>query len=594
MVGALLAFMAVAPARVASQPPAAAGAARQAPSASSANSSFTMLLLDSYDISRPIVQQTIERLRETFNTRVSRRTVLHVESLGQHLAGGPARSQRIAARIADEYAQDPVDLIIATTDSAIAFATRLRSQWGRDIPIVGLLTSAPQLNANVAVPALPNGAWVRIGDMNSAAARNITALIPTLSELLIIGTTTVDVAGAAASMRSIVGRDVRIETFASPTHEDLEQRFASLSDEAAIVYLSVVQDARGRPWQAREYLRTLLTIAPRPVFAWLGTYTGTGIVGGPMLGGAEIGTELGVVAAQILNGTPAASIAPVVVGNTDVVYDWVPLRRFGIPLDRLPAGARIVNRPQPVWESYPRTTSAVAAFIALLLFGMGFLVRNRRLARTTAAAQLAVSRRLLQAQDEERARIARDLHDDLCQEMTVLAIEVGRMPGEPVVRASLGERVHDLIDRTRRIAVGLHASHIGTMPFQHALAAHIASTQARTGLAISFSGDCVHSEPTPQVALALFRGIQESLQNVIRHADATTVTVTLACSDCELRLEVADDGIGFTALPTAHTGLGLASMRERMATIGGTFSVRSVPFGGTVVALSVPRQAVAA
>jgi signal transduction histidine kinase len=92
------------------------------------------------------------------------------------------------------------------------------------------------------------------------------------------------------------------------------------------------------------------------------------------------------------------------------------------------------------------------------------------------------------------------------------------------------------------------------------------------------------------VAIALYRCTQEALQNVIRHAEATEVTILLESSEGRVRIEITDDGIGFEPSEAGTKGLGMTSMRERLAAIGGSFHVRSVPFEGTTIVLSVPTQ----
>jgi signal transduction histidine kinase len=548
----------------------------------------TILMIDDIDVTRPIFLQVAASLRDGINAQVARRTAIRVESLGLHYAPAATHPERVVARIAEEYAQDPIDLLIATGDSSVAVAGRLREAWGRDIPIIGLFTTSERLLSSAPFPPLPNGVQVRLGDFNTVTARNIQALIPAVSEVLIVGGTDDAVEGAAAAMRPVLGDGVRVEGIIAPTLEQLGERFARLGEQSAIVYLSVGVDSRGRTWQVREYLRRLLEIAPRPVFGWLSSYIGLGIVGGRVLDGSEIGDELGRLAAEVLNGADPDALGPVVIEKAQLIYDWDPMRRFGIPLRRLPDDATVLNRPLPVWESYPRTSIAVGALILFLLASVGILVHSRRRVREANAAQLALSRRLLSAQDEERLRIARDLHDDLCQEMAMLAIDVGGTRGAPPSSTSVAERVQALIDRTRGIAVALHGTHIGSMPFRDALASHAAGVQARTGLDIQIRSDPGEAEPSPPVAMALFRAVQEALQNTIRHADATEVILTVETTRDTIRIEVTDDGIGFEPGQGGSLGLGMTSMRERMATIGGTFSVRSEPFGGTTVVLSAP------
>lgn len=446
------------------------------------------------------------------------------------------------------------------------------------------------MNQTAQVPPLVNGVQVRLGDINRDLAHNMRALIPTLTEVLIVGPTDEEVEGAVASMRPVFGDRVWLDGIVAPTHDVLAQRFARLGPQSAIVYLVVDRDSQGRTWQPQQYLRRLHEIAPRPVFGWVATYLGLGIIGGPVLDGSEVGDELGRVAAELLNGADPSAMQPVVIHPTRLVYDWEPLRRFGIPLSRLPDGATVLNRPLPVWESYPRTTIAVTALIAVMLVSLGTLMYSRQRVREANAAQLAATRRLLQAQDEERIRIARDLHDDLCQQMAMLAFDASGSRGASMAPSALVDRVHTLIDRTRRIAIGLHATHIGSMPFREAVSSHAASVQARTGLDIQVHERSWDGEPPPPVALALFRAMQEALQNAVRHAEATQVTVSMEASNGTMCIEVVDDGIGFDRTLSRNVGLGLTSMRERMAMVGGACTVRSVPFGGTTVVLSAPHE----
>ncbi len=594
----MLALLALTPYPGSAQPPFAAPSAPvpAAPApmgptrAAARNGASTVLMLDDLDATRPFALNTLERIREVLIDRVGRQALLYVESFNLQRPDAAPRYRRIVDGLVGEQALAPPALIIASGDSSVEVAMRIRARWRRDIPMICLFEACGRLPPDALRLAFPGTVQVRMGDLNAAAARNIRSLLPTLSEVALIGATADDVNRAAASMRPILGGDVPIEPLIAPSHEELAQRFARLSKDAAIVYLNVPRDSRGRVWESRRYLQELMAIAPRPVFAWSSTYVGTGIVGGPLLDATEVGDRVGHVAADILSGVDPARMPPVVVGYTRVVYDWVPLRRFGIPLDRLPPGAEVINRPVPVWESYPRTTSAVAAVTLFLLCSIGVLMYSRRRVREANAAQLATSRRLLQAQDEERLRIARDLHDDLCQEMTILALEVDRAEGTAPGHGAFGDRVRRLIDRTRSIAVGLHATHVGSVPFPDTLVAHVATLQGRTGLDIRVDATSWDTEPPPAVALALFRCVQEALQNVTRHADAAQVEVTVASSARGIRIEVTDDGIGFDPSLRGQAGLGLASMRERMALVGGTCTVRSTQFRGTTIRLAAPAQ----
>lgn len=578
------------PAGTAGQVSSAAPAAASATSAATVGDAAVILVIDDIDLTRPIFLQAIEHIREAISEQVPRRSIVRVESLGLHYPSAERHSDRLVGRILEDYSAESIDLLVATGDSSVTVAMRVREMWGRDIPIVGLFSGQDRLSPTAPLPPLPNGVQVRLAELNSVTARNMQALLPSLSEVLIVGPNVASVEAAAGAMRPVLGEAVRVDVIVSPSLEELKDRFDQLSEQAAILYLSVGVDSQGNVWQIRDYLRRLVEIAPRPVFGWLGGYMGLGIVGGPLIDGSEIGIELGRLAAEVLNGADPSALGPGVIDNVRVVYDWVPLKRFNIPLRHLPANATLLNRPLPIWESYPRTSITAGALIAFLLTSLGILMHSRRRIREANAARVALSHRLLQAQDEERVRIARDLHDDLCQEMAILSIEMARPPETPNVPNAWVDRMNTLIDRTRKIAVGLHGSHIGSMPFRDALESHVMSLGARSGLEIQFQTTAWGAEPEPSVAIALYRCTQEALQNVIRHAEATEVTILLESSEGRVRIEITDDGIGFEPSEAGTKGLGMTSMRERLAAIGGSFHVRSVPFEGTTIVLSVPTQ----
>lgn len=555
---------------------------------------MSVLVIDEADITRPAFQMMLGSLRETINEQTSGRSAFFVESLDLQRISRAAVSERTVEWLADKYTDQQIDLIVASGDSSVSVANRLRARLAGRIPIVGLLTSSQSSQANYRLPVLHDVVWVRLADMNGISAQAIRSLVPGLSELLIVASTLDEANAAAVPMRAVLGEQVRIEAIASPNLDALRRRFARLGRDAAIFYLSVGRDADGRPWEIREFLRRMTEIAPRPVFGWIASYVGAGVVGGPVLDGTDIGYTLGALGARLLAGVDPDGIAPVEIRPMRLIYDWQQLRRFDLPKGRLPPEALFINRPQAIWESYPRTSALVSALLVSLSMAIGFLVRSRRQVRAANADRLSATRRLVRAQDEERVRIARDLHDDLCQEMTVLALEVDRLHGSAPTLPIVSERIRSLIDRTRHIAFGLHAAHLGSLSLPDALAAYVANVQIRTTLDIQVRTKALEASPAPSVALALFRVVQEGLQNVLKHAEATSVTVTIEGTRQRVQIEVADDGIGFD--PTAQHGvnLGLATMRERMADIGGSFAVASTPFGGTTLRLTAPCEPAAA
>ncbi len=224
--------------------------------------------------------------------------------------------------------------------------------------------------------------------------------------------------------------------------------------------------------------------------------------------------------------------------------------------------------------------------------------------RRRAESELRESNRQLQSlsaslqnyREEERTRIARELHDELGQLLTGIRMEVswlgGRLLPEQHTLADKVLTVKGQIDRTiatvRRISSELRPLVLDDLGLSAAASWYVDQFSARTGLAVELSLPDVEPEHGDAVATALFRVLQESLTNVARHAQAEKVTVCLAFSSGVWSLSVSDDGLGFAPKPGEPGDIGLVGMRERAQNLGGRFSVTSAPGQGTRIDVAIP------
>ena len=207
--------------------------------------------------------------------------------------------------------------------------------------------------------------------------------------------------------------------------------------------------------------------------------------------------------------------------------------------------------------------------------------------------------KLLDAQEQERRRIARELHDDFNQRLAALAVELEtleRTPHafpEPVVQQLIAVRDHvgQLSDDLHDLAYRLHPSLLEHVGLEVAARDHVTEFTKRTGLLVTLTAREVPGTLSPEVATNLFRVMQESLQNVLKHARATEVTVKLSGSSKGIGLSVRDNGQGFDLERTdvRVQGLGLVSMQERMRLMGGFLRIHSLPTDGTKVCAWIPR-----
>ncbi len=210
----------------------------------------------------------------------------------------------------------------------------------------------------------------------------------------------------------------------------------------------------------------------------------------------------------------------------------------------------------------------------------------------------ALSASLLTAQEDERRRLARELHDDVTQQLALTSIEIGTLasdlPRSPdATRARLQvlqERVVEISRAVRRVSHGLHPALIEDLGLGVALEAFCDEFRRARGLQVRFEGaDQVDDSGIGLTAAsALYRVAQESVANAAKHARASSVEVSLRRRPSSLELQVTDDGVGMMAQGARGSGLGLVSMEERMRLVDGTFSVLPREGGGTSIVASVP------
>ncbi|HTS32096.1 MAG TPA: sensor histidine kinase [Bryobacteraceae bacterium] len=242
---------------------------------------------------------------------------------------------------------------------------------------------------------------------------------------------------------------------------------------------------------------------------------------------------------------------------------------------------------------YRRLRLVLIAEIALVI-SLGMVVAlgtRRRLARLEGDAR-ALSAQLLQAQEQERRAIARELHDEIGQSLSSLLLDVGsaaRVEDSAEIRAhlqsatSVAERT---VEAVRRIALSLRPSMLDDLGLVPALEWQAREVGRRSGLDVQVLAEDSAGELPETHLTCIYRVAQEALQNCVRHAAAHRVRIALQKAAKTVMLHVEDDGRGFLAGRTR--GLGLLGMEERVAQLGGRFRVQSEPGRGTTVTAELP------
>jgi PAS domain S-box-containing protein len=207
--------------------------------------------------------------------------------------------------------------------------------------------------------------------------------------------------------------------------------------------------------------------------------------------------------------------------------------------------------------------------------------------------------RLIHAQEEERSRIGRELHDHVSQRLAILSINIDQLrmgsavsPDVAAALTDLRQQTSDITDDIHSLSHRLHSSmldHLGVVPALHRLAEECAS---RYTIPIAFTHAPVPAPVPPDVALCLFRIAEECLGNIAKHSQARSARVDVAGDDSGgIRLTVTDDGVGFDqGRFDTRPGLGFVSMRERLRLVHGTIRVHSSRARGTTITVWVPPQ----
>jgi len=215
--------------------------------------------------------------------------------------------------------------------------------------------------------------------------------------------------------------------------------------------------------------------------------------------------------------------------------------------------------------------------------------RARDLNRTLAG-------RLIVSQEEERQRIARELHDDLSHKIALLNIDVDRLAhqlprSEHQTRLrNISAQVSDIANDLHDLSYELHPARLRTLGLLESLRVLCSefSHQRHVHVVFTSTDTTLPKEVDSAISLCLYRIAQEALHNIARHSGAEQAYVHIAHEDHDIRLQIADSGVGFEPHSTRHAGLGLVSMRERVAVLNGKLVIHSAPGRGTRVAATIP------
>jgi signal transduction histidine kinase len=514
--------------------------------------------------------------------------------------------QAIIEFLRSAYANGPdPDLVITAGSPAAAFARKHRDQL---FPKSPLLFAAVDQRFLLGAPLAANETAVAVHNDMPGRVDDILRLFPQTSTMFMVsGGGPLGRFWHRELERDFQRFEPRIKFVWSDEASlaELLQRVATLPPNSAIFYITFGADAAGGAYSEERVLAAIHAAANAPLFGGQAALLGHGIVGGRLVSIDELGQVAADVALRILNGESPGAIKTPPQERGAPTFDWRELQRWDVSESRLSAGSVVRFRNPGAWDRFKwviiGSASALVAQAALIV---GLVVQRSRRRRTEHALRLSYEQnqdlagRLIKAQEDERARIARDLHDDLSQQLAGVSIilsglkrTIGKRGADPEIEqkfVTLQERTAAAATAVRNLSHELHPGVLEHAGLTATLRGHCADTQDHHQVTVAFSPADGLDSLDLDVAICVFRVVQEALANAVRHAHACTIGVTLRMDTDGVELSVVDDGVGFVASERTESGLGLRSIHERVRFMRGSVSIDSRPGEGTRVRVRIP------
>ena len=509
-----------------------------------------------------------------------------------------------AQRIWSAFRSHELDLVVTIGGPAATFAQHFRQE---------LFPATPMLIAGVDHRFVENGTFtdnettVTTEHDPALMIDEILRLLPeTRTVMVVVGSSQVEQFWLREMKREFHRFGGRLQFIWTNelSFDEIVERCRTMPAQSAIFFAILSLDGKGEPRVEGDTLRSLHAVANVPMFALYGV--GRGIVGGPLLSTDELSRTTAQVALRVLAGESPGSIKTPIHRSGQPTYDARELRRWGIDDRLLPPASVVLFREPTMWERNEGLIKlgALLAWIpvvAIVLF-IGVMKQRRdqrsppevssapRLGR--AGEELStLSRHLIQKHERERAALAKTLHEDVGQRMAALTLRLHSLKGsaQDAEVADIRETLSGLVEKIAAASDPVYGR-LELLGLATVGRRWCADLSKRYEVAIHFQDEDVPANLPFEVALALFRVLQEATVNAAAHSQAREMWVSVRSTAAEVRLQVVDRGVGFDVQHAAPgAGVGLVAMRERLKVVNGDSVIISRPGVGTRVEAWVPR-----
>jgi signal transduction histidine kinase len=497
------------------------------------------------------------------------------------------------------YAGVKLDLVVTGSPDQLRFAVLYRDKIFPGVPILFTAVSTRELDGQRMWPGV-TGVTVPVGLRETMDLA--LHLHPDTNTVAVITNAS---SGAAywlsvAHTELLRHQDKMTEIdIVGPASGEMLERVSALPPHTVVLF-QLAPDSSRPTFGA---LDLLAAIAQRlPTYSpWPSLCLNYGCVGGVYEDWPKERSLLAEMAARILRGERPDDIPVVNASDLQVRVDSRALLRWHIPDSALPADSQVLYREPTLWErAWKYAIAAVALIIVQFLLIFGLLWQRARKRKAEAALRESENRfrgRLLEAQEEERRRIARELHDDICQRLALLSTELAAanrsVNGSPELAKETLEGIQQhcshIAHDVQSLSHQLHNSKLKYVGIVSAIRGLCDEIRKQCDVSIEFKDENVPKRLPANISLCLFRVAQEALRNAVKYSGIRQFEVEIRAGAKEVELVVTDVGAGFDIHEaTTNAGLGLLSMQERVHLLRGRFGIESRPGSGTKIVAAVP------
>ena len=497
-----------------------------------------------------------------------------------------------------KYAGKNIDVAVAAMGPSLDFLVRDGKDVFPGTPIVFCGIDKRELD-NLVLPSYVTGVLVK-REFQPTLELALKLHPETKKIVVVSGTSEFDtrlVDQAKAEFHSFEGQLTFTYLSALPMPKLLAE-LSILPPQTVVLYTTMFQDGAGTPFVPHEAAERIAAASSAPVYGFLDQYMGRGIVGGQLYSVGTQGEEAAKLTLQVLAGSNPQALRFVEPEAGKLIFDWRQLRRWRVPEDKLPPGSIVQFKESTFWELYRWRIIAVIVFVTLQsLLIVALLFQQSRRTRAEASRQRSeenlqkLTGQLMYLQEVERRRIAGELHDGLGQELAIIRNRATVALQHSDERGLVMDQLREISDtaasaikEVREISHNLRPFELDRFGLTQAVDSMIERVSNSFSLRLSSSLDDINGLLSTDSETVIYRIVQEGLNNIVKHSDATEARVTLRHLGDEVALTVEDNGRGIeTESRLRGNGFGLVGIQERARMLGGSCTVDSHRGQGTIL-----------